>query len=387
MNWCAALGTVLANEEVINGLSERGSHPVTRRPLRQWMLRITAYANALEKDLDGLAWPEGTMQAQRQWIGRSQGAIVRFRLTGVGPDTYIEAYTTRPDTLLGVTYLVVAPEHELVSQIISAKGSSVVASYVADSSAKSDISRTASKKKTGIALGYEAVHPLTGQLLPVWCADYVLAGYGTGAVMAVPAHDARDYEFACQFGLPVKRVVLPGPNAETSAANGDQLDLPFTHRGIVCNSGEFDGMNSDDCAVRVLDRLVELKAGEKKEMYKLHDWVFSRQRYWGEPIPIYFPVEFIDASGRIIDGEHLDPRLASCEHRVCYENPLPVPDSELPLLLPPMADFSPQNDPEGCLSRALDWKYFKIGGNWFARETNTMPQVGTHAKYKFPCII
>lgn len=367
----ASVGTVLANEEVINGLSERGDHPVVRRPLRQWMLRITAFASALERDLEGLQWPEGTMQAQRRWIGQSKGAIVRFPVTGPGLDEghCLEAYTTRPDTLLGVTYLVVAPEHPLVGKISNAQ----VQDYVSRSAGRSDVARVSSKDKSGVSLGCHAQHPITGAMLPVWCADYVLGGYGTGAVMAVPAHDQRDYEFAGVYGLPVKRVVQPSIDSTQA-----ELSLPFTDVGIVCNSGEFDGLDSDACATAMINKLAVAGAGEAKEMYKLHDWVFSRQRYWGEAIPIYFPIEFHDNSGSIIDGlsMELDPKSPDCKYRICYETPMAVDESELPLQLPAMEDFSPRNDPQGCLAQAADWRFFKKDdGRWYARETSTMPQV------------
>lgn len=367
---------MLANEEVINGLSERGNHPVIRRPLRQWMLRITAFARDLERDLEGLCWPEGTMQAQRQWIGRSQGAIVRFRVTGAeGLDehTYIEIFTTRPDTLLGVTYLVLAPEHELSTRIVSSGCNYPAAEYISASSGKSDVARMASKQKTGVSLGFSAVHPITGDVVPVWCAEYVLANYGTGAVMAVPAHDERDFEFASIYGLPMKVVVSPVQGTHES-----MLQLPYTQHGIIVNSGEYNGLSSEQCSAAIVSKLVQSQTGEEKEMYKLHDWVFSRQRYWGEPIPIYFPIEFIHADGQIIpnaDAKDVNPKSPDCAHRICYESPIPVDETELPLLLPVMDDFSPRNDPNGCLARALDWRYFEKDGRWFARETSTMPQV------------
>lgn len=364
------IGTVLANEEVINGLSERGGHPVVRRPLRQWMLRITAYAEALEKDLNGLSWPEGTMQAQKRWIGRSQGAIVRFKITGGDDDCCIEAYTTRPDTLLGVTYLVLAPEHEFVTKVVREGGSKDVEEYVASSASKSDVARMATKEKTGVYLGCTAVHPISGEEIPIWCADYVLSSYGTGAVMAVPAHDSRDYEFASVFGLPVKKVVSP-------SNDGGVTELPYLHEGIVCNSGVYDGMESARCGSEIVEKLSSSGEGEAKEMYKLHDWVFSRQRYWGEPIPIYYPVEFTNSAGEVISpADAIDPKDPNCLHRICYETPIAVEESDLPLELPAVEDFSPRSDPQGCLAQALDWRYFKKpDGCWYARETSTMPQV------------
>lgn len=349
-------------------MSERGSHPVVRRPIRQWMLRITAYADALERGLDGLAWPEGTMNAQRRWIGTSEGVIVNFSIHTDAKDVTIEVFTTRPDTLLGVTYIVLAPEHELVRLITASNRGKEVSQYVEQASSKSDVARMSTKEKSGVWLGCFASHPLTGEQVPVWCADYVLSGYGTGAVMAVPAHDIRDFEFANLFNLPVRCVVRP--KLEDSL-NGE-VSLPFTDHGVSCNSGnDLDGLPSKNCSEVIISKLVESGKGRRKTMYKLRDWVFSRQRYWGEPIPIYFPVEFNGAG----DPATLDPRDPNCKHRVCYESPIPLKDEELPLLLPDLTDFTPKNDPQGCLAQVLDWKYFKRNGNWFARETSTMPQV------------
>ena len=333
------------------------------------MLRITAYAEALEKDLEGLSWPEGTMQAQKRWIGRSQGAIVRFKIAGSDDDSYIEAYTTRPDTLLGVTYLVLAPEHEYVGRVVREGGSKDVQDYVTSSASKSDVTRMATKDKTGVFLGRTAVHPLSGEEIPIWCADYVLSSYGTGAVMAVPAHDSRDFEFAAAFGLPIKEVVSP--------LNGEVCELPYLHEGIVCNSGPYDCLESAKCGSDIVEKLSSIGAGEAKEMYKLHDWVFSRQRYWGEPIPIYYPVEFTDSAGDVISPDsNSDPKNPNCHHRICYETPIAVDESDLPLKLPAVEDFSPRSDPEGCLAQALGWRFFKKSdGRWYARETSTMPQV------------
>jgi leucyl-tRNA synthetase len=366
VNWCPKLGTVLANEEVINGLSERGSHPVVRRPLRQWVLQITKYAGVLEEGLSQLKWPEGTLQAQRQWIGRSEGALIKFGIPGGNASTNIEVFTTRPDTLLGVTYLVLAPEHPLLSVLTHPDAASAVQRYVEQSASKSDLDRlnVANKKKTGVPLGTAVIHPLTGAEVPLWCADYVLGGYGTGAVMAVPAHDERDFEFAKEFNLPIKQVVEP---------TADTLDytLPFLGQGIACNCGpHLDGKSSAEVSKALIAELIASQKGEHRVMYKLRDWVFSRQRFWGEPIPIYFPVEFPP------DDSLRNPRDPASRHRICYESPIPVDDADLPLQLPVMEDFSPSDDPQGCLAKAAEWRYFQRDGKWFARETNTMPQVG-----------
>eukprot|EP00597_Dinobryon_sp_UTEXLB2267_P004289 CAMPEP_0170069554 /NCGR_PEP_ID=MMETSP0019_2-20121128/8183_1 /TAXON_ID=98059 /ORGANISM="Dinobryon sp., Strain UTEXLB2267" /LENGTH=868 /DNA_ID=CAMNT_0010277623 /DNA_START=20 /DNA_END=2626 /DNA_ORIENTATION=- len=360
VNWCPALGTVLANEEVINGLSERGNHPVVRQPLRQWVLKITHFADRLEQDLAGIEWPEGTLVAQKQWIGRSVGAAVQFTTDLHGP---IEVFTTRPDTLMGVTYLVLAPEHPLVDKLCSESQREAVQEYVQAVKGKSDLERTATGKdkgKTGVFLGAYAVHPISGDRVPVWTADYVLAGYGTGAVMAVPAHDERDFEFAQIYDLPIKQVV--------AAANSGEVTLPYAEEGVVCNSGvDFDTLSSSDARNLIIQRLTDKNLGRQQVTYKLRDWVFSRQRYWGEPIPIYFPVEMLTADGG-------GSPLAGDAHRIVYEKPIAVEESELPLTLPEMTDFHPGDDPQGCLARAKDWRFFQRDGQWFARETNTMPQ-------------
>mmetsp|Transcript_50528 Transcript_50528/g.93443 ORF Transcript_50528/g.93443 Transcript_50528/m.93443 type:complete len:940 (-) Transcript_50528:52-2871(-) len=361
VNWCPALGTVLANEEIIDGLSERGNHPVKRMPLRQWVLKITEYADRLQEDLQGLDWPEGTLKEQNDWIGKSTGASIKFEVEG--QDEQIEVFTTRPDTLFGVSYVVLAPENPLVSKFTTADQKASVDAYLEKVAGKSDLERTSTGKdrgKTGVPTGSFAVHPLTGDKLPVWVADYVLASYGTGAVMAVPAHDERDFAFADKFGLPIKRVV-------TTEGEGEP-DLPFTELGVSCGCDEMNenlnGLPTEDMRIAVIALLRMKQMGSFQVNYKLRDWVFSRQRYWGEPIPIYFPVE-------IEDG--LDPRKGD-EHRICFEEPITVPEEELPVKLPPMDDFKPGDDPQGCLARAVDWRYFQKDGRWFARETNTMPQ-------------
>ena len=353
VNWCPELGTVLANEEVIDGRSERGAHPVVRKPLRQYQLRITAYADKLLEGLDGLDWPE-TKQKQREWIGRSEGAEVEFPI--VGRDDALAVYTTRPDTLFGATYMVVAPDHRLTGEIATAEHKDEVTKYAEVAARKSDLERTAlGRKKTGIFTGAFAINPVNGEQIPIYTADYVLGAYGTGAIMAVPAHDERDFEFATEFGLPIIQVVSPdGSLSEnvTEATSGD---------GIAVRSGQFDGLTTAEFKTKILDFLEEQGVGRRQVNYKLRDWLFSRQRYWGEPIPIYFPVE--------TNG---DPRQGAA-HTIDYDSPIPMDESELPLLLPELDDYHP-GDPAGPLVKALDWRFFQRDGKWFARETNTMPQ-------------
>jgi leucyl-tRNA synthetase len=352
VNWCEALGTVLANEEVIDGVSERGGYPVVRKPLRQWQLRITAYADRLAADLEGLDWPE-TRQKQRDWIGRSEGAEVRFPI--VGRPEKLAVYTTRPDTLFGATYVVVAPDHPLTRALSSPEQAAAVERYVATAARKSDLERTAAKEKTGVFTGSYAENPVNGQRLPIYTADYVLGTYGTGAIMAVPAHDERDFEFATALGLPIVQVV--SPDGKLAA----KLDAPFTGDGIAVRSGPYDGLPSAEFKHRITLELEAKGAGTRKVNYKLRDWVFSRQRYWGEPIPVYFPMQ---TAG--------DPRKGDA-YVIDYGQPIPCADSELPLLLPEMDDIRP-GDEQGPLAKALDWRFFQQGGRWYARETNTMPQ-------------
>ncbi|HTV24448.1 MAG TPA: leucine--tRNA ligase, partial [Polyangiaceae bacterium] len=343
--------TVLANEEVIDGVSERGGHPVVRKPLRQWQLRITAYADRLATELEGLDWPE-TRQKQRDWIGRSEGAEVDFPIAGTSQTLTI--YTTRPDTLFGATYMVMAPDHPLTQAIAAPDQAAAVERYVAASARKSDLERTSSKEKTGVFTGAYAVNPVNGKKLPIYTADYVLGSYGTGAIMAVPAHDERDFEFATTFQLPIVQVVsADGQLAPVAAA--------YSGEGVAVNSGRFDGMPSAQMKRAIVDELETKGVGKRKINYKLRDWVFSRQRYWGEPIPVYFPVE---TAG--------DPRRGD-PHVIDYGHPIACDESELPLLLPEMADISP-GDAQGPLAKALDWRFFQRDGKWYARETNTMPQ-------------
>ncbi len=355
VNWCPALGTVLANEEVIDGKSERGSHPVLRMPLRQWMLRITAYADRLLDDLDLVRWPDSTKTMQEEWIGRSEGAEVKFPLEdGSG---VLEVFTTRPDTLFGATFMVVAPEHPFVERLTTHDQKAAVEAYVHQSIHRSDLDRKAAKEKTGVFTGGYVINPVNQQRVPVWVADYVLMGYGTGAIMAVPAHDERDFEFARTFGIPVVQVVSPDGRPQDG-----ELEAATTGDGLAVNSGPYDGLPTAEFKRRITADLEARGAGKKRIEYRLRDWVFSRQRYWGEPIPIYFPVE--------TDG---DPRTGAA-HTIRYDLPMAVDVAELPLRLPDLEDFSPGDDPAGALARAADWRYFQRDGQWYARETNTMPQ-------------
>ncbi|HEV8547580.1 MAG TPA: leucine--tRNA ligase, partial [Polyangiaceae bacterium] len=354
VNWCPGLGTVLANEEVIDGRSEVGGFPVVRQPLRQWQLRITQYADRLNEDLDLLDWPEATKQKQREWIGKSEGAEVEFQVEGRSEG--LKVFTTRPDTLFGATYMVIAPDHPLTLAITTPERRAEVQAYIEAAARKSDMERTAlNRDKSGVPTGAFAKNPLNGAVIPIFTADYVLGAYGTGAIMAVPAHDERDFEFARAHGLPIVEVVSPDGKLH------ENLDAPFTQDGIAVRSGPFDGKPTSEAKRAVINHLEQQKLGRSRVNYKLRDWVFSRQRYWGEPIPIYFPVE---TAG--------DPR-AGAEYRIDYARPIPVADSELPVALPDLEDYRP-GDPLGPLARATDWRFFQKDGKWFARETNTMPQ-------------
>lgn len=374
VNWCPALGTVLANEEIIDGRSERGGHPVQRIPLRQWMLRITAYADRLESELESMDWPEGVKKLQRDWIGRSTGAEIDFYIgrdfdawqaarskTGFprkpGNDV-LRVYTTRPDTLYGATYFVIAPEHELAETLTTPTQRTVVNQYRQKAANKSDRDRQDERtKKTGVFTGSYAINPANGQAIPIWIADYVLAGYGTGAIMSVPAHDTRDFEFAKTFGLPVVAVVRPPSNA--NAHNVDEAAVLagiecFTGDGTAINSGEYDGKTTAKFKALISKRLSERGVGRAAVNYKLRDWLFSRQRFWGEPFPI---MHELDAEGNP-NGllRAVDP-------------------SELPVGLPEVADFKPHGRPEPPLEKAdAGWLYPVIDGKRYKRETNTMPQ-------------
>jgi leucyl-tRNA synthetase len=359
VNWCSALGTVLANEEVVDAKSERGGHPVVRMPLRQWMLRITAYAERLLADLDLVEWPEAIKHMQRNWIGRSEGAEVDFPLapsrSGTKPKEAIRVFTTRPDTLFGATYMVLAPEHPLVAAITTKEQRAAVEAYNAEAAAKSDLERTElAKKKTGVFTGAYAVNPVNDEKIPIWIADYVLISYGTGAIMAVPAHDERDFEFARQFGLPIRTVVEP-PEEWLCATHStlDDLQEAYVGDGKAVNSGAFNGLPTPEFKQQIIAWLEKRDPGTRKVNYKLRDWLFSRQRYWGEPFPILHEV---DAHGKPTG----------------LVEPLSV--DELPLLLPELEDYKPSGRPEPPLEKASDWVWVTRGGQRYKRETNTMPQ-------------
>ncbi|MBW1756356.1 MAG: leucine--tRNA ligase [Deltaproteobacteria bacterium] len=355
VNWCGELGTVLANEEVINGLSERGGHSVERVPLRQWVLKITAYADRLLEDLEGVEWPNSTRIMQQEWVGRSEGAEVKFDVAG--HDAVIEVFTTRPDTLFGATFMVLAPEHPLVEMLTTDERRGEITAYVEQAKNKSERDRQASKEKTGVFTGGFAINPVNGAEVPVYIADYVLWGYGTGAIMAVPAHDVRDFEFATAHGIPIIEVV-----SKTGASADAPLSEAMVEHGVGVNSGKYDGLQTAEFKKRVTADLEAAGQGSARVEYKLRDWVFSRQRYWGEPIPIYFPVE--------TEG---DPR-AGADYTIRYDQPIAVDERELPLRLPELDDYKPGADPAGVLARAEGWRFFQKNGQWFARETNTMPQ-------------
>jgi leucyl-tRNA synthetase len=333
VNWCPELGTVLANEEVVDGKSEVGGFPVERRPMRQWMLRITAYAQRLIDELDGLDWPESIRLLQRNWIGRSEGAHVTFKIAEF--EREVTVFTTRPDTLFGATYMVLAPEHALVSEITTAEQRGAVEVYQRTVMSKSDLERTElAKEKSGVFTGAYAINPVNGERIPIWIADYVLMGYGTGAIMAVPGHDERDHEFAQVFGLPVKQVVQPPEGVKWQG---------FTDDGVAVNSGFLDGLSTAEAKVKMAAWLEEKGVGRGTVNYKLRDWLFSRQRYWGEPFPIVWE-----------EGSHRA-----------------VAESELPVVPPEMEDFKPTGTPEPPLSKATDWVRYSETAK---RELNTMPQ-------------
>ncbi|MBL8860689.1 MAG: leucine--tRNA ligase [Planctomycetes bacterium] len=345
--WCEELKTVLANEEVINGRSERGNFPCVRRPLKQWMLRITAYAERLLADLDGLDWPESIKIQQREWIGRSEGAEVRFALEGQAEP--VTVFTTRPDTLWGATFLVLSPEHPLVKPITTGAQRSAVEAYVAAAATKSEVDRTdASKEKTGVFTGAFARNPAFDAAdprgrIPVWIADYVLATYGTGAIMSVPGHDQRDFEFARKFDLPIREVVRPPAGAQ-GLADG----VCFTGDGTAVDSGPIDGLATPLAKQRAIELLAARGTGRARVTYKLRDWLFSRQRYWGEPFPLL----------------HLEDGSV-----------VPVPLDSLPVELPAMEDFKPSSDGSAPLARAQDWVRTTDPrtGRPARRDTDTMP--------------
>ncbi|WP_261130691.1 leucine--tRNA ligase [Bacillus sp. Marseille-Q3570] len=338
VNWCPALGTVLANEEVIEGKSERGGHPVIRKPMKQWMLKITAYADRLLEDLEELDWPESLKEMQRNWIGRSEGAEITFDFDG--HDKSVTVFTTRPDTLFGATYMVLAPEHSYVDEITTADQKAAVETYKKDIETKSDLERTElAKEKTGVFTGAYTINPANGEKIPVWIADYVLASYGTGAIMAVPAHDERDYEFAAKFELPIVEVVK----------GGDVSKEAYTEDGELVNSDFLNGLRKEDAIMKMIQWLEENGKGEKKVTYRLRDWLFSRQRYWGEPIPVI----------------HWEDGTSSA-----------VPEEELPLTLPKTDNIKPSGTGESPLANIEDWVNVvdPETGKKGRRETNTMPQ-------------
>ena len=341
VNWCPALGTVLANEEVIDGKSERGGHPVIRKPMRQWVLKITEYAERLLNDLDDLDWPENIKEMQRNWIGRSEGAEVDFRVDG--HDAVIRVYTTRPDTLFGATYMVLAPEHPLVDALTTDEHRNAVEAYREAAGRKSDLERTElQKEKTGVPTGSYAVNPVNREPIPIWIADYVLASYGTGAIMAVPAHDERDYAFARQYDLPIVEVV----------AGGDVSEAAYVGDGLHVNSSSewvsIDGLDVPEGKEKITAWLEAEGLGQRTVNYRLRDWLFSRQRYWGEPIPVVW-----------VDGEHR-----------------PVPESELPVELPEVERYQPSGTGESPLATIDAWVETTdpATGEPARRETNTMPQ-------------
>lgn len=347
VNWCPKLGTVLADEEVGDGLSTRGGFPVFRKPMKQWMLRITAYADRLLRDLDLLDWPKGVIEQQRNWIGRSEGALVDFELAG--SDEKLTIYTTRPDTLFGATYMVIAPEHPMVNVLTTHGQKARVDAYVNAAINRSERQRIeAGKTKTGVFTGGYAINPVNGQRTPVWVADYVLMTYGTGAIMAVPAHDERDFDFARQFGLYIVQVVSPDGKAHAP------MDEAFTRTGFAINSGQFNGLGTLDFKEKITQWLEEKGIGKRSINYKLRDWVFSRQRYWGEPIPL---IHVLDDAGNEIEIK-------------------PIPEDQLPLTLPDIKSYEPAGTGESPLALIDDWVWTTDPetGRRARRETHTMPQ-------------
>lgn len=334
VNWCEELGTVLSNDEVIDGKSERGGYPVVRRNMKQWVMDISAYAEKLLKGLDEVDWPESTKEMQRNWIGKSIGALVTFKVDGT--DKEFKVFTTRCDTLFGATYCVLSPEHALVDSITTSDRKEEVEEYKKICATKSELERTElNKEKTGVFTGSYAINPVNGKKIPIWIADYVLASYGTGAIMAVPAHDDRDYEFAKKFNIPIVQVL----------AGGDISLKAYTEDGIHINSEFLDGLEKQEAIDKMISWLEENNIGEKKVNYRLRDWIFARQRYWGEPVPI---VHMEDGTMEVLD------------------------DSHLPLVLPKLKDYKSRNG-KAPLDFAEEWKNVVINGKKGIRETSTMP--------------
>ena len=333
VNWCEELGTVLSNEEVIGGVSERGGFPVIRKPMRQWVMRITSYSERLLEDLNSLDWPESIKISQKNWIGKSEGAEINFEVNG---NKEIEVFTTRPDTIFGATYLVLAPEHSLINELTTKEQKAEVKEYIFQASTKSELERQENEKnKTGVFTGAYAINPISEEKIPIWTSDYVLVSYGTGAIMAVPAHDERDYEFAKKFNLNINKVIENNSN-----------DLCYTGDGIMINSGKYNGFDNIKFKKIVTDLLRGKGSGKDTVNYKLRDWIFTRQRYWGEPIPILH-----DSKKRIA-----------------------VKEEDLPVKLPEVKSYLPTDDGLSPLARNKDWVNIKIDGKNLIRETNTMPQ-------------
>ena len=335
VNWCEELGTVLANDEIINGKSERGGYPVVRKNMKQWVLDIPKYADILLDGLEDLDWPESTKEIQRNWIGKSIGAEVTFDIAK-HPDLNFTVFTTRADTLFGATYCVLAPEHDIVKQITTKEQEEEVNAYINTAASKSDLERTElNKEKTGVFTGSYAINPVNGKEIPIWISDYVLASYGTGAIMAVPAHDERDWEFATKFGIEIIPVI----------DGGDICKEAYIGDGLHINSGFLDGLNKEDAIQKMIAWLEEKGVGHKKVNYKLREWIFARQRYWGEPIPIVY----------------LDDEMRA------------LADSDLPLVLPELEDYSPSKTGSSPLEKASDWVNTSFEGKPAKRETSTMP--------------
>ena len=329
VNWCPALKTVLANEEVVDGKSERGGHPVIRQPMKQWMLKITSYAEKLIAGLETINFPQRTKEGQINWIGKSFGAEIKFQIKGKSDS--LSVFTTRPDTLFGVTFMVVAPEHELLMKITTPEKKSEIQNYITQSAKKSEVDRKANKEKSGYFTGAFAIHPITKKEIPVWVSDYVLVDYGTGAIMAVPGHDERDFEFAAKFGLDILRVI-------------DSVEpLPFMGTGPIVNSDFLNGLTKDDGIIKCTDWVESHRVGEKQTLYKLRDWLFSRQRYWGEPLPV-------------IKNKKGELKVLGLK--------------ELPLTLPQVANYEPSDQGEAPLARNKEWTQYSED---YIRETDTMP--------------
>ena len=385
--WCPEMRTVLANEEVVDGKSEVGGFPVERRSLRQWVLRITAYADRLLSGLEGVDWPDSTKRMQAAWIGRSEGAEIVFGLEDPSLGG-LRVFTTRPDTLFGCTYMVLAPEHALVDALTSPGQRAAVEAYRRQAASKSDLERTdLAKDKSGVFTGSYAVNPVNGARVPVWVADYVLTGYGTGAIMAVPAHDERDYEFATRYSLPIVAVIEP---ADSPA--GEKPRLPYTGEGRLIQSGAYTGLAWQEAKRRMTGDLAAKGSARPSVNYKLRDWLFSRQRYWGEPIPIVWvgEADYFAAKGRNPDLLPREPVCFEADGELRYA--LPIPESELPLELPPVQSYLPSGTGESALANVTEWVDIwyncatgkavaasgpKPGdGPWVRarRETNTMPQ-------------